>query len=158
MKKWIALLICVMMMVPGVAAFAEVAELEPITIEVNFDGSDVAFEDGFSVKVPDAWMEFETEDGVTYGTEDESAGMVILFREGEVTIESMAENIIAEYGAANYVVINGIEWVTFTDTEYDVLVAAAAASDGFYQFTFYPASDEAMTNLATQIMATVKNG
>lgn len=161
MKKLLSLLIALLMLFSftGVLAENESAEteMEPITIEITFEGTEVLFEDGFSVMVPDEWWELEAEDGVAYGTEDGENYMVIQFVEDDCTFEDLQQTIIDLYGSAMHVSLNDIDWVTFTDTEYDELVAAAMGVDGYYFFTFYPASDAELEDLATQIMATIKN-
>ena len=162
MKKFLALILCLMM------ACVSIAVAEETAIEDLYDGSWVQFEDGFEIYLPNDWYSFEcTEEmnaqGIFYvaGTEDMSYSCTLAWQplEAECTLEELQPTMAAKYPDAEVVEVNGVGLIAYTDAENNLLncVAMDAAEPGFYLFAFSPADDEEFQNLAGLIAASIRN-
>ena len=175
MKKFLALVLCLMMACTLCAAVAESADVdessdvaESSDMEELFDGAWVQFEDGFELYLPADWVEFETTEemnakGIFFiaGTEDMSYSCTLAWQplEAECTLEELQPTMAAKYPDAEVVEVNGVGLIAYTDAENNLLncVAMDAAEPGFYLFAFSPADDEDFQNLAGLIAASIRN-
>ena len=181
MKKFLALVLCLMMACTLSAAVAESADAtesadvtessdgaESSNLEELFDGAWVQFEDGFELYLPADWVEFETTEemnakGIFFiaGTEDMSYSCTLAWQplEAECTLEELQPTMAAKYPDAEVVEVNGVGLIAYTDAENNLLncVAMDAAEPGFYLFAFSPADDEEFQNLAGLIAASIRN-
>lgn len=166
MKKFFALVLCLMMAFCAVSAVAEEPEIEPI--EMLFDGTWIQFEDGFEFYQPAEWMQYElTEEhyaqGMFYaaGSTDGMYACVVGWRamEQEMTIEELQMAMSAQYPDAAAVEVNGVGLVAYIDVERNLLncLALDATEPGFYLFAFSPADDADFQNLASLIASSIRN-
>lgn len=170
MKKFLALILCLLMACSMVSAVAETAlqQTEVTPIESLFDGVWVQFEDGFELYLPSNWVQYElTEDdyanGIFYaaGSEDGAYSALIGWSalEAELTIEELQVALAETYPNSNLVNINGVGMLAFTDTTNNLLtcIALDATEPGFYMFAFSPANDDAFTSMASLIASSIRN-
>ncbi len=161
MKKALSLIIALMLLAAPLALAEEAA---PVTIEITFDGSYLPFEDlGFQLMLPNEWNILETEDYyAAFANDDLTQGLVLAILEVEEgdTLESLADAMMAEIEGvvASVVTINGIPFVVYDAMADDITGAFTLTDNGQYcvHFIFYPGSDEAFTELAVQIMASIQ--
>ena len=162
MKKFLALILCLMM------ACVSIAVAEEVAIEDLYDGSWVQFEDGFEIYLPNDWYSFEcTEEmnaqGIFYvaGTEDMSYSCTLAWKalESEISIEDLQAQMVEVYPDAQVVEVNGVGLITYVDSANNLLncVAMDAAEPGFYLFAFSPADDADFQMLATAIASSIRN-
>ena len=162
MKKFLALVLCLMM------ACASVAFAEEIAIEDLYDGSWVQFEDGFEIYLPNDWYSFEcTEEmnaqGIFYvaGTEDMSYSCTLAWKalDAEISIEDLQAQMVQTYPDAEVVEVNGVALITYVDSANNLLncVAMDAAEPGFYLFAFSPADDADFQMVASAIASSIRN-
>ena len=162
MKKFLALILCLMM------ACVSIAVAEEVAIEDLYDGSWVQFEDGFEIYLPNDWYSFEcTEEmnaqGIFYvaGTEDMSYSCTLAWKalESEISIEDLQAQMVQTYPDAEVVEVNGVGLITYVDSANNLLncVAMDAAEPGFYLFAFSPADDADFQMLATAIASSIRN-
>lgn len=171
MKKFIALVLCLLMAISMFSAVAETeAANEPIEIVVEelFDGVWVEFTDGFELYLPADWYSYEcTEEdlanGIFFfaGNEDVSKSCTISWSalETECTIEEAYLSLLESEPEASLLSVNGVGLITYTDEENGVLscVALDAAEPGLYFFGFSPADDEEFALLASAIVVSIRN-
>ena len=162
MKKFLALILCLMM------ACVSIAVAEEVAIEDLYDGSWVQFEDGFEIYLPNDWYSFEcTEEmnaqGIFYvaGTEDMSYSCTLAWKalDAEISIEDLQAQMVQTYPDAEVVEVNGVGLITYVDSANNLLncVAMDAAEPGFYLFAFSPADDADFQMLATAIASSIRN-
>ena len=162
MKKFLALILCLMM------ACVSIAVAEEVAIEDLYDGSWVQFEDGFEIYLPNDWYSFEcTEEmnaqGIFYvaGTEDMSYSCTLAWKalDAELSIEDLQAQMVEVYPDAQVVEVNGVGLITYVDSANNLLncVAMDAAEPGFYLFAFSPADDADFQMLATAIASSIRN-
>ena len=162
MKKFLALVLCLMM------ACVSIAVAEETAIEDLYDGSWVQFEDGFEIYLPNDWYSFEcTEEmnaqGIFYvaGTEDMSYSCTLAWKalESEISIEDLQAQMVEVYPDAQVVEVNGVGLITYVDSANNLLncVAMDAAEPGFYLFAVSPADDADFQMLATAIASSIRN-
>lgn len=162
MKKFLALILCLMM------ACVSIAVAEEVAIEDLYDGSWVQFEDGFEIYLPNDWYSFEcTEEmnaqGIFYvaGTEDMSYSCTLAWKalDAEISIEDLQAQMVQTYPDAEVVEVNGVGLITYVDSANNLLncVAMDAAEPGFYLFCFSPADDADFQMLATAIASSIRN-
>lgn len=163
MKKFFALILCLMMAFCLTASAEEI--IEPI--EFLYDGAWVRFEDGFEIYLPADWYEFEltaeqNAQGFFYaaGTEDFSRSCLMAWQplEADCTIEEAHAALATEYSDAAIVEVNGIGLIACTNAADNqmVIVALDATEPGMYMFIFTPADDEDFQNLAALIAASIR--
>lgn len=159
MKKTLALLMSVMMLCTAAFALAE----DTITIDITFEGEYYQLA-GYNAEImlPSDWVEFETEDAFfAAGLEDDSQQMAIYVAEdtGDYTLESLAEEMAADENYVNvaYVTINGIPFAIYEMADGSAFGAFAFTADDAHliELMFAP-NDEAMSDLATQILASFR--
>lgn len=171
MKKFLVLLLCLLVSFSMFSAVAETAlgtatDVEPI--EMLFDGVWVKFEDGFEFYLPSNWVEYELtqEDyagGIFYaaGSEDGTYSALIGWSalEAEMTIEELQAALAGVYPDADVVEVNGVALLAFTDTETNLItcIAMDGTEPGYYMFAFSPADDENFQNLAALIASSIRN-
>ena len=162
MKKFLALILCLMM------ACVSIAVAEETAIEDLYDGSWVQFEDGFEIYLPNDWYSFEcTEEmnaqGIFYvaGTEDMSYSCTLAWKalESEISIEDLQAQMVQVYPDAQVVEVNGVGLITYVDSANNLLncVAMDAAEPGFYLFAFSPADDADFQMVAAAIASSIRN-
>lgn len=162
MKKFLALILCLMM------ACVSIAVAEEVAIEDLYDGSWVQFEDGFEIYLPNDWYSFEcTEEmnaqGIFYvaGTEDMSYSCTLAWKalDAEISIEDLQAQMVQTYPDAEVVEVNGVGLITYVDSENNLLncVAMDAAEPGFYLFAFSPADDADFQMVAAAIASSIRN-
>lgn len=162
MKKFLALVLCLMM------ACASVAVAEEIAIEDLYDGSWVQFEDGFEIYLPSDWCSFEctpemNEKGIFYmaGTEDLSYTCTLAWKalDAEISIEDLQAQMVQTYPDAEVVEVNGVGLIAYVDSANNLLncVAMDAAEPGFYLFAFSPADDADFQMVASAIASSIRN-
>lgn len=162
MKKFLALILCLMM------ACVSIAVAEEVAIEDLYDGSWVQFEDGFEIYLPNDWYSFEcTEEmnaqGIFYvaGTEDMSYSCTLAWKalDAEISIEDLQAQMVQTYPDAEVVEVNGVGLITYVDSANNLLncVAMDAAEPGFYLFCFSPADDADFQMVASAIASSIRN-
>ena len=162
MKKFLALILCLMM------ACVSIAVAEEVAIEDLYDGSWVQFEDGFEIYLPNDWYSFEcTEEmnaqGIFYvaGTEDMSYSCTLAWKalDAEISIEDLQAQMVQTYPDAEVVEVNGVGLITYVDSANNLLncVAMDAAEPGFYLFAFSPADDADFQMVAAAIASSIRN-
>ena len=162
MKKFLALILCLMM------ACVSIAVAEEVAIEDLYDGSWVQFEDGFEIYLPNDWYSFEcTEEmnaqGIFYvaGTEDMSYSCTLAWKalDAEISIEDLQAQMVQTYPDAEVVEVNGVGLITYVDSANNLLncVAMYAAEPGFYLFAFSPADDADFQMVASAIASSIRN-
>lgn len=162
MKKFLALILCLMM------ACVSIAVAEEVAIEDLYDGSWVQFEDGFEIYLPNDWYSFEcTEEmnaqGIFYvaGTEDMSYSCTLAWKalDAEISIEDLQAQMVQTYPDAEVVEVNGVGLITYVDSANNLLncVAMDAAEPGFYLFAFSPADDADFQMVASAIASSIRN-
>ena len=162
MKKFLALILCLMM------ACVSIAVAEEVAIEDLYDGSWVQFEDGFEIYLPNDWYSFEcTEEmnaqGIFYvaGTEDMSYSCTLAWKalDAEISIEDLQAQMVEVYPDAQVVEVNGVGLITYVDSANNLLncVAMDAAEPGFYLFAFSPADDADFQMVAAAIASSIRN-
>ena len=162
MKKFLALILCLMM------ACVSIAVAEETAIEDQYDGSWVQFEDGFEIYLPNDWCSFEcTEEmnaqGIFYvaGTEDMSYSCTLAWKplDADYAIEDVQAQIATVYADAQVVAVNDVALITYVDAENNLLncVAMDATEPGFYLFAFSPADDADFQLLASLIASSIRN-
>ena len=162
MKKFLALILCLMM------ACVSIAVAEETAIEDQYDGSWVQFEDGFEIYLPNDWYSFEcTEEmnaqGIFYvaGTEDMSYSCTLAWKalESEISIEDLQAQMVQTYPDAEVVEVNGVALIAYVDSANNLLncVAMDAAEPGFYLFAFSPADDADFQMVAAAIASSIRN-
>ena len=162
MKKFLALILCLMM------ACVSIAVAEEVAIEDLYDGSWVQFEDGFEIYLPNDWYSFEcTEEmnaqGIFYvaGTEDMSYSCTLAWKalESEISIEDLQAQMVQTYPDAEVVEVNGVALIAYVDSANNLLncVAMDAAEPGFYLFAFSPADDADFQTVAGAIASSIRN-
>ena len=162
MKKFLALILCLMM------ACVSIAVAEEVAIEDLYDGSWVQFEDGFEIYLPNDWYSFEcTEEmnaqGIFYvaGTEDMSYSCTLAWKalDAEISIEDLQAQMVQTYPDAEVVEVNGVALIAYVDSANNLLncVAMDAAEPGFYLFAFSPADDADFQTVAGAIASSIRN-
>ena len=162
MKKFLALILCLMM------ACVSIAVAEEVAIEDLYDGSWVQFEDGFEIYLPNDWYSFEcTEEmnaqGIFYvaGTEDMSYSCTLAWKalDAEISIEDLQAQMVQTYPDAEVVEVNGVALIAYVDSANNLLncVAMDAAEPGFYLFAFSPADDADFQMVASAIASSIRN-
>ena len=162
MKKFLALILCLLM------ACVSIAVAEEIAIEDLYDGSWVQFEDGFEIYLPNDWYSFEcTEEmnaqGIFYvaGTEDMSYSCTLAWKalEAELSIEELQAQMVQVYPDAQVVEVNDVALITYVDAANNLLncVAMDATEPGFYLFAFSPADDADFQLVASAIASSIRN-
>ena len=162
MKKFLALILCLMM------ACVSIAVAEETAIEDLYDGSWVQFEDGFEIYLPNDWYSFEcTEEmnaqGIFYvaGTEDMSYSCTLAWKalDAEISIEDLQAQMVQTYPDAEVVEVNGVALIAYVDSANNLLncVAMDAAEPGFYLFAFSPADDADFQMVAAAIASSIRN-
>ncbi len=152
MKKFLALVVSLMMAFACVSALAENVEL------ANVDFGD------FTIGVPADWTEVELTDeqvaqSIIYAVvnSDQTRSMTVAFTEAEVT----AESVLAELSANEKMTevqsgdINGFTIVTFTLSDMNQTGFVLPVEGGFYTFYFMPASDDAFAPIAQAILMSI---
>ncbi len=172
MKKVLALILCLLMVLSLSFASAETAvpaaEGFSHPCEVLYEGSWIQFEDGFEIYLPAEWYEFPcTEEmnaeGIFYmaGTEDLSYSCTLAWTplEADCTIEELHAEIAAVYPESQVMEVNGLGLVCYVDAENNLLnfVALDAAEPGAYLFAFSPIDDEVFIVQASLIASTLRN-
>lgn len=173
MKKLFALILTVAMLL-SFAAFAEEAEsinwadVEATAAEIDADAKMCQIADyNLQMWIPSAFTETElSEENVANGyisilqTADEAGAILILKDEGvDADLEAWCQGFIESgYEDAEIEVINGIQAITYTDTENDTLNVMYKINDSteVLQFTFAPASDEGMAAIAMFCAASIQ--
>jgi hypothetical protein len=165
MKKTLAVLIALMMVLP-VAALAEETQ-QAYTVEITFDGSYVPFEeDGFQIYLPNEWIVYDMtpeweEQGIFFasGSEDGSQIMMLSVMAGEgYELTTLAEELSASFTGVQIITINDIGFVTYDIDESNSSGMVALNENGYaYNFVFTPADDDEFMALAMQIMASIQN-
>lgn len=166
MKKFLALVLCLLMAFSMTAAVAEEGALQ--TIDDMYEGVWVQFEDGFEIYLPADWYEIETTEewhakGIFYaaGTEDLSRVCTLAWQplEAEYTIEQVHAELVAVYPDASLVNVNGVGLVAYVDAENNLMtcIALDAAEPGYYMFAFSPADDVEFQTLASLIASSIRN-
>lgn len=166
MKKFLALILCLLMALSMTAAVAE--EAPAVLAEELYEGVWVQFEDGFEFYLPAGWVEYEltTEAnamGLFYaaGSEDGVYLCTLGWQplEAEVTIEKAQTLLAASYPTATLTDVNGVGMVYYMDEANNTLnfVALDGAEPGFYVFAFTPGNDEDFQVLAALIASTIRN-
>jgi len=166
MKKFLAMILCLMMVFSLTSAVAQEAEVEPM--EMLFDGVWVQFTDGFELYLPSNWVEYEltledNANGIFYaaGSEDGTYSALIGWQplEAEMTIEEVQAAMVVDYADASVVEVNGVGLVAYIDTENNLLncIALDATEPGYYLFAFSPADDENFQNMASLIASSIRN-
>lgn len=166
MKKVLALVLTLMMVLSLASAFAETAEIT--SYEDLFDGVWVQFEDGFELYLPAEWVEFETTaemnaEGIFFmcGSEDAAYTCTLAWTplEAETSVEEAHEALAETYPGAKVVEVNGIALIVFADLENSLLnfVALDATEPGLYMFAFSPVEDEDFRVLASVIASSIRH-
>ncbi len=165
MKKTLAIIIALMMVLP-IAALAEEAQ-EAYTVEITFDGSYVPFEeDGFQIYLPNEWVVYEITpeweaQGIFFasGSEDGSQVMMLSSFAGEgYEYADLVEEMSTLYTGVQLITINDIGFVTYDIDESNSSGMVALNENGnAYNFVFTPADDADYMALAMQIMASIQN-
>lgn len=164
MKKFLALLLCLMMALSLGAASAETTQH---AAEVLYEGSWVRFEDGFEIYLPSEWYEFEcTEEmnaqGIFYmaGTEDLSYSCTLGWTalEADCTIEELHAEIVKTHPEAKVMDVSGVGLIFYADAENGLLnyIALDATEPGAYLFAFSPANDEVFLVQSAIIASTIR--
>ena len=162
MKKFLALILCLMM------ACVSIAVAEEVAIEDLYDGSWVQFEDGFEIYLPNDGYSVECTEEMTApgrfyvaGTEDMSYSCTLAWKalDAEISIEDLQAQMVQTYPDAEVVEVNGVGLITYVDSANNLLncVAMDAAEPGFYLFCFSPADDADFQMLATAIASSIRN-
>lgn len=158
MKKWLALVLALVMMPACVPAVAE----NPL-----FEGTWVQFEGGFEIYCPVDWVEYEvTEEekaqGIIYtaGSGDETRLMQLGWYAlpQEVTIDAMQAALAQSFVIVEKVKVNGIDLLCAGDADYDSLmfVALSEGEPGYYMFVFTPMSDTVLQGYAAAIAGSLR--
>lgn len=166
MKKFLALILCLMMAFTMSAAVAEAAPV--VLAEELFEGAWVQFEEGFELYLPTEWVEYEvpaelSEQGIGYvvGSEDGAYLCTIAWQplEAEATIEEVQALFASIYPTATLTEVNGISMVYYLDDVNNALnfVALDGAEPGVYVFVFTPGDDEDYQVVAALIASTIRN-
>ncbi len=161
MKKLVALLVAMMMLLAMPFAYAEEEA------EMPFEGEWYDFED-YMVYLPTGMVETEVtaemeESGIYYALASEDNTHAIQFAysalEKEVTIDELVAGFQETYGEDNVMTIeaNGLTFVGYMDADNDAVcfLVADPVDLGLYMFVFVPASDDAFMETAGSILATV---
>lgn len=161
MKKLIALLVAMMMLLAMPFAYAEEEA------EMPFEGEWCDFED-YMVYLPVNMVETEVteameESGIYYALASEDNTHAIQFAysalEKEVTIDELVAGFQETYGEDNVMTIeaNDLTFVGYMDADNDAVcfLVADPVDLGRYMFVFVPASDDAFMETAGSILATV---
>ena len=160
MKRFLALVLAMMMLCVGVAVAEETV--------YPYEGAWVTFEDGFAVYLPADWVEVEVQDewleaGIFYvaASPDGARTVQIAWAETEVTTYEELQAAMATVYPDATIVQNeaGIQFVTYENAENDVatLIALDATKNGMYLFNFTPASDEDFAAIALAIAGSLTN-
>lgn len=167
MKKILALLLAMVMCFCVVSAMAEEAPAEAVEIPVVEGGTWVPFTDyGFQICLPSDWnvmeiTEEQTASGIIFSCANPEAtrSFTVAYSEFEAAtdIQTIAEGLATTYPEVQLMTINGMDFVTYSVTENDVVGIATLGGSGIgmYQFVFYPASDTDYGTLALQIAASI---
>lgn len=173
MKKLLAIALALMLCLPALA----LAE-EPLEIEITFDGVWFPFADhGFQLYVPADWAHmdmlmftdpesfefagYQIPPVLYYMFSDESFSTmfnVLVFSTEDLPIEEFQTKLEAEYAdVGNWVTINEIPFFLFeNDAESNTSGAVTLAEGAAYAFLMIPADDEAFSELAMQVIASIQ--
>ena len=168
MKKLIALLVALLMLLCSFAALAEDGEEtapEAITVELVENGTWVPFADyNFQICLPSDWNVLELTDEQTqtgviagYAAADGARVCYVSYTEFEAAtdIQTVAEQLAASFEGVKLITINDLPFITYALTEQDMvgLCTLGGSGIGFYQFLFAPASDAEFQTIAESIAA-----
>lgn len=161
MKKLIALLVAMMMLLAMPFAYAEEEA------EMPFEGEWYDFE-YFMVYLPSDWTEIEVTDDMAESgfycvLVDAEGAHSMQFAYSELEEETTAEALVAQfqeaYGEENVTAfdVNGVTFFGYNDAEKDAvcIMALDPVDLGLYMFVFMPSSDADFMQLADAILATV---
>ena len=165
MKKALALLLATLLCLCSVAALAE----DAVEVPVVEDGTWVPFADyNVQICLPSDWnvleiTEEQTASGIIFSTANPemTRSFTLAYNELEAAsdIATIGEQLAANEAMSDVQIlnINGMDYVTYTIAENDVvgLVTLGGSGIGLYQFVFYPASDADYASLALQIAASI---
>ena len=160
MKKILALVLALVLMLGCVPAMAQ-------NIEDLYDGVWVQFDGGFEVYMPSDWQEIEMDDsdreqGFFYGacSADQSVLMMMAWSplEAEMKLEELHE-IIAASQPAEMLTVNGIGLICAADAANNTVyfMGLDGVDLGYYTFLFAPITDEATKGYAALIASSLRN-
>ena len=161
MKKMLALFLSLLMLFSCTASLAE-------AIEITYEGTWVQFEDGFELYLPSEWVQYEVPQenvakGIFYAAGSADATKICMIgwsaMEAALTIDELQARMVATYPTAAVQNFGNADLVCYTDEANNMLVALAldATEPGFYAFMFSPCDDVVFTDLASQIVTTIRN-
>lgn len=162
MKKILSLALSLVLMSVGVAALAE-TETQDVTIEITFGGEYVTFEDfGFMLMLPTDWEQYETDDLYLYvANADQTQGMGIdvIETDGSLTLDAAAAQVAEqlEIEGVYGLMINDIDFYLYELPDQNAMGAFSMTGDGYLIHFIFSPFDEDMSDLATQIMASIQN-
>lgn len=172
MKKLIALMMSIaMLLTMSCAALADEinwTDYESAAAEIDPDGALMQVADyNLVMWVPSIFSEQElTEENIADGyisvlsTADESASIIIMKDEGvEADLETWCQGFIeAGYNDAEIDVINGVQALTYSDSESDMACVLYKIEDSneVLQFSFMPMSDEGFAAVAFCMAASLQ--
>ncbi len=164
MKKLISGVLIVLLVLTASAAFAEAAAAPE---NAAFEGTWVQFEDGFEIYLPSDWIVSDVTDelkaaGIFYAvaSPDGAHSMQVAWSEdaGAATAEEIKTQLEAVYSGVELLNINGIDFVSYDNTENDCTGIIALGQNGdMFLFNFYPASDESFAPTALTIATSIRN-
>lgn len=160
MKKILALVLALVMMLGCVPAMAQ-------SIEDLYDGVWVQFDGGFEVYMPSDWLQMElTEEDIAEGyfygacSADQSVLMMMAWAplEAQLTLEQLHEILSANY-PAKMLTVNGIGLICMADHENGTVtfVGLDGVDLGYYSFLFAPVADEDTKTFAALIASSLRN-
>ncbi|MDO4547503.1 MAG: hypothetical protein Q4D04_05360 [Clostridia bacterium] len=164
MKKILSLVICVMLVAFCAAGLAE----EVYTVEIDYEGYYVTFDELFDLYLPETFVDTEvTDDMAENGTFafyiDSETGMAMtvqwVYGEGTNDINAMYEYMASsgEYANADIMSFNSVDFVVYEDPEnsaFGCLCSDGEEDGGYYIFNFAP-DDEETSILAVKIMSSI---
>lgn len=155
MKRTILAALIIMMCAMAVPGGAEV-------IEITYEGTYVEFDElGIQVYLPNDWLLWEDEAhylSISDWDETQWMSMDVIEAGGE-TLGQIAEEVAGQDGfdSVSFSTINGIQFATYEAAVHSSFGAFMKTPDDAYcvHFIFAPHGDEALMDLATQLIASV---
>lgn len=167
MKKLLSVVLALMLLTLTGAFAEETTQIAPVdlgTIELNYEPTWVAFENGMQMAVPSDWTELEVSaeiaaTGVFYLAQnpDMTVGLGVAYVQvGVFDLDTLATMLATMYPSLGIVTANGVSMIAYdeTDGSYSALITVDEQG-GMYMLTFAPVvEDETLTMTAIAMMTT----
>ncbi len=168
MKKILTLILAIMLLALTPAFADEAAQIPSVdlgTIEMNYEPTWVAFENGMQIALPSDWAKLDVSDevaatGVFYLAQNPDATIAMSLayvNVGVYDLKTLSTLLAMTYPELGIVTVNGVDMIAYdeSDGSYSMLITADNLG-GMYMMAVAPVvEDEALTMTALSMMSSL---